>query len=428
MPIQRQILPVIGMHCANCSRSVQKALLGVQGVAAASVDLASERVEVTWDTEHCRPEDLAIAVRNAGFELVVPDALDDLPGREAAARDAALQRERRFVVLGVLCAVPILLLSMSRDVGLLVPMPGLDWLLFALATPVQFGTGWDYYRGAWGALKNRSPTMDVLVVLGSSAAYLYSAGILFLGTRHHTYFETAAIILVFVRVGKMLEARARHRSGAALEHLANLLPEQARLRTDDGIQREVPTRELRAGDVIVVRAGERIPVDGVVIEGTAFVDAASMTGESEPLAIAPGDTVLASSVNLDGLLVIRATQTGDDAMLARIIRLVASCQAGHAPIQRLADRVSALFVPVIVFVALATFVSWWLIGGAFEPALLRFVAVLWSPARAPWGWRPRPPSRQPPAGGRGPVSCSARPKCSRPRIASTGFSSTKPEH
>jgi len=373
-------LPVIGMTCANCARTVERTLTRkVEGVVSARVNLADERVTVVFDPGLTDPETMAGAVERAGYRLVLPSAGGGEAGGEQEARKRELEREKRYLLVGVVFSLPLFVLSMMRDFSMLGGWshePWMNWLFFLLATPVQFYTGYGFYAGGIKSLRNGSANMDVLVALGSTTAYVYSTMVLLLpGIGGHVYFETSALIITLIKLGKLLETRAKSRTSSAIRKLMSLAPETARVETETG-EREIPAAEVRPGDIVVVRPGERIPVDGVVVSGRTSIDESMMTGESLPVDKAAGDTVFGATVNLEGRIKVRATGVGSDTALAQIIRLVRRAQGSRAPIQRLADRVSGVFVPVIVGVAVLTFALWWFFGGDFVPAMIRMVAVL----------------------------------------------------
>ena len=373
-------LPVLGMHCASCSSNVERALNEkTDGVLGASVNLALERATITYDTDRVGLEDLVAAVDAAGFTLLLPG-----PGREATlaqeeAQNAEIARQIRDFRLGVACTVPLALLALGRGAGWLGEWPDavwFGWVMWALATPVQIVTGRSFYAGGLRSLRAGGANMDVLVALGSSVAYIYSLAVLLLpdfdGPLH---FMTAAMIITLIRLGKLLEARARRRTTGAIRGLLDLAPETARLLREDG-EVEVPVASVAPGDRVSVRPGDRIPVDGVIESGHAAVDMSAFTGEPLPVDSGPGDEVLGGAISRDGALIVRATAVGADSALARITRQVERAQEGKAPVQRLADRVAAVFVPVIIAVALLAFAAWWILGGEFLPALMRLVAVL----------------------------------------------------
>ncbi len=375
-------LPVIGMTCANCSNAVERVLAKrTKGVKSASVNLAAESATVEYDPEEVTLEQMAASVDKAGYTLVIPRG-DSSGDEEQTAREENVRKERSALRVGVLFTVPLFLLSMARDFSLIGQWahdPWVNWLFLSLATPVQFYTGRGFYTGGFKSLRNGSANMDVLVALGSSTAYFYSLTLLFLpalGT--HVYFETSAMIITLIKVGKLLEAVVKGRASRAIRKLMDLAPQIAHLELSgkENTIRDVPVDRVKTGDILVVRPGERIPVDGVVVSGESAVDESMMTGESIPVDRALGDSVFGATVNLQGMLKLRATGVGADTALAQIVELVNRAQGSKAPIQRIADRFSAVFVPAIIGIALVTFAVWWIAGGAFVPAMIRMVAVL----------------------------------------------------
>ncbi len=373
-------LPVIGMTCANCAATVERTLKRkVPGVEDAAVNFAAETVQVTFDPMVATPADLAEAVKRAGYRLVLPGPEGHTGDAEAEKRAREFADERRRFLAGVAFTIPLLVIGMGRDLmlfGAWAFAPWVNWLLFALATPVQFYTGWGFYTGSVKSLRNGNATMDVLVALGSSTAYFYSVAVLLLpAAGGHVYFETSALIITLIKLGKFLEARAKGHASAAIRSLMKLAPAVAHVERD-GAEADIPADQVRRGDIVVVRPGERIPVDGIVVSGASNVDESLMTGESLPVEKSPDDTVYGATINGQGRIKVRATGVGSDTALAQIIRLVRQAQGSKAPIQRLADAVSGVFVPAIVVIALATFILWWTIGGSFLPAMIRMVAVL----------------------------------------------------
>jgi Cu+-exporting ATPase len=403
-------LPITGMTCASCVRNVERAIRKQPGILDVTVNLATEKATVTYLPGSVRRADLVQAVENAGYGVV--DLTDAAVPEDAerAARTAEIHKQERLVRIGVLFSLPLLILSMARDIvmaGLAAGgsgghnMPGmamtpavdpaLAWLLWIgwpfifgiLATPVQFLLGQQYVVGAYKSLRNGTANMDVLIAMGSSAAYLYSVAVLIgivIGASDvigdHVYFETAAVILTLITLGKLLEARAKGRTSEAIKKLMGLAPKTAVL-LRDGEEVEVPVDNLMTGDRVVVRPGERIPVDGVVIEGRSSVDESMLTGESLPVNKSVGSSVIGATVNKQGRLVIEATHVGAQTALAQIIRLVEQAQGSKAPIQRVADRVSSVFVPIVLVLALLTFFGWLLIGQVgFVEAMVHTVAVL----------------------------------------------------
>ena len=377
--------PITGMTCANCAATIERTLnKKVPGVLAANVNLATEKATIEYIPGQVTRGDLIAAIEKAGYGVIEAEA-GQLEDTEQAAREAEIRDQTRKFWVGVAFSLPLLLLSMGRDMGLLgdwAHMPWVNWLMLALATPVQFYVGWDYYVGGWKALRNGSANMDVLVAMGSSAAYFYSvlvtlaltAGSAALG--EHVYFETAALIITLIKLGKLLEARAKGRTSAAIKKLMGLRAKTARV-VRAGTEVDIPIEQVRAGDLVMVRPGEKIPVDGVVVEGHSSVDESMLTGESLPVDKKPRDEVIGATLNKQGMLKIEATKVGAESALAQIIRLVQEAQGSKAPIQRLADQVSSIFVPVVIGIAAITFLVWWLvIGAGFTPAMMRMVAVL----------------------------------------------------
>jgi Cu+-exporting ATPase len=372
-------LPITGMTCANCALAVERALNRVPGVVEATVNFAAERATAKFIPGVASVAAMVQAVEEAGYEVVQAATPEELEDVEAQARQAEIADQTLKLWVGVLFALPLFLLSMARDLSLLGPWAHaawVNWLFLALATPVQFYTGWDYYVGSYHALRNRSANMDVLVAMGSSVAYVYSLVVLlFSGAGHHVYFETSAVIITLIKLGKLLEARAKGQTSAAIKKLMGLRPKTARV-VRDGVETDVPVETVRVGDVVVVRPGERIPVDGVVIEGHSAVDESMLTGEPLPVDKSPGDEVIGATVNQQGLLKFEATRVGGETALAQIIRLVREAQGSKAPIQRLADRVAGVFVPTVIAIALLAFAAWWAASGEFTTAMIRLVAVL----------------------------------------------------
>ncbi len=377
VPQQKIELPITGMTCANCTFTVERALKKVEGVLDADVNLASERATVTVVAGTPR-EALVAAVEKAGYGVVQAADDDELEDAEQAAREAEVRHQVRRLLVGALFATPLFLLSMARDFGLLGMWghePWVNYLLWALATPVQFYVGWDYYVGGFKALRNGSANMDVLVALGSSAAYFYSIPITLGLLPGHTYFETAAVIITLIVAGKLLEARAKGRTSAAIKKLMGLRAKTARV-VRDGVEVDIPVEAVRVGDLVIVRPGEKIPVDGVVVEGHSAVDESMITGESLPVDKVPGMEVIGATINRQGVLKFKATRVGRETALAQIIRLVEQAQGSKAPIQKLADQVAAIFVPAVILVAIVTFALWMAGTGDFTTSLVRMIAVL----------------------------------------------------
>ena len=365
-------LAIDGMTCASCVSRVEKALLRVPGVVRAEVNLATETATITAATRHIDEATLMAAVERAGY---VARRLQGEAG--AAAASVASRRAAEWWPVAVAAALSVpLVLPM---IGLLFDqhwmLPG--WIQLALATPVQFWLGARFYRAGWKSLKAGSGNMDLLVALGTSAGYgLSLVQLLRYGNQSmQLYFEASAVVITLVLLGKWMETRAKRQTTEAIRALNALRPETARVRRD-GVDTEVPAALVRVGDLVVVRPGERLPVDGLVLEGSSEVDESLITGESLPVAKYTGDKVTGGAVNGEGLLVVKTTAVGAESTLARIVRLVESAQAKKAPIQRLVDRVSAVFVPVVIGIAFVTVLGWGLTTGNWEAAILNAVAVL----------------------------------------------------
>ena len=365
-------LGVGGMTCASCVARVEKALKKVPGVHEASVNLATESARITYAGDDDMAPALRRAVRDAGYEPRAADAAIE-------AADAGPWAGFAPVGIGLLLCAPLVLPMLLIPFGIhWMPPP---WLQFVLATPVQFIIGARFYRSAWGALKAGSGNMELLVAIGTTAAWLLSMW-LWLGKPHadghvpHLYFESAAMVVTLVRLGKWLEERAKRQTTAAIRALHALRPELAHVIDWDGSEKDLPVDELRAGDRLAVRPGERVPADGTVTEGATQVDESMLTGEPLPVAKTVGDALTGGSINGDGRVLLQVTAAGSESVLAHIIRLVQDAQAVKAPVQRLVDKVSAVFVPVVIGIALLTFVGWWLAGLGTETAIIRAVAVL----------------------------------------------------
>ena len=374
-------LPVVGMSCVKCADTVEQTLKNkVPGVMSASVNFAAETAIVNFDPASTNPLAMADAVKNAGYTLILPVEGNHDEDPEQAARQLELRHQKQYFFVGILFTVPLFVLSMGRDFSVFsewIQAGWVNWLFFTLATPVQFYTGRDFYGGGWRSVRAGSANMDVLVVLGSSVAYFYSLSVLILpGIGAHVYFETSAMIITLIKLGKLLEVRAKGKASAAIKKLMDLAPKIAHLEDENGQAQDVPADQVKPGQWVVVRPGERIPVDGVVVSGQSAVDESMLTGESIPIDKIEGETTFGGTINHEGLLKIIATGVGSQTALSQIIRLVRQAQGSKAPIQRLADKVAAVFVPVIIIIALTTLGLWWMLGGEFVPGMIRMVAVL----------------------------------------------------
>ncbi|RTL48455.1 MAG: copper-translocating P-type ATPase [Rhodocyclaceae bacterium] len=373
-------LALTGMTCANCAAIVEKTLNALPGTEAV-VNFAAEKAHVRYRPAEVTPEALVAAVEASGrYHALL--LTDNSRAEEKARREAYYREERRAFLISALLSLPLLgqMFFMfglgGGDMAVMGHEPIPRWLQLALATPVQFWIGSRYYVGAWYSLRAGSGNMDVLVALGTSMAWLYSAVVTVLGLhQQHVYFEASTAVITLILLGKIIEARAKARTSGAIEALVRLQPQVAHIERDGQLE-EVPVAALIPGDIFVVRPGESVPVDGEVLEGASHLNEAMLTGESLPVAKAPGSKVFAATLNGDGLLRCKATGVGGHTLLAGIIRLVEQAQGSKAPVQRLADRIAAVFVPVVCAIALATFFGWWLLAGDFAQALINAVAVL----------------------------------------------------
>ncbi len=370
-PLERVSFAIGGMTCAACSARLEKVLRRQSGVAEASVNLASERAEIAFDPAGNSIDALMAAVAGAGFSATVPDPEAD--PAEAEAKQAREARHDRLLILAAaLLTLPLAAPMLLEPFGLKASLPG--WGQLVLATPVQFVIGRRFLSGAWASLKGGAGNMDVLVVMGTLAAYGLSVWHLFAGPPQF-YFEASAVVITLVLLGKTLETRARRSAAAAIRALMALRPETARVELDGALV-EVPAHRVRPGEVVVIRPGERAAVDGLVLEGNSAFDESLLTGESLPVEKGPGDQVIGGSINGAGLLRVETRAVGATSTLGRIIHLVESAQASKAPVQRLVDRISAVFVPVVAGVALLTFLAWWLLGHDPVQAFNAAVSVL----------------------------------------------------
>jgi Cu+-exporting ATPase len=378
-------LPIVGMTCASCANRIERKLNKIEGVDAA-VNYATERATVDYDPERVAPDRLVEAVEAAGYEAVLPS---QKPEAEAVEEEAdPTESLRRRLLISAALSLPVLLLSMIRPLQ----FDNWQWLALTLASPVVIWGAWPFHRAAWANLKHGAATMDTLISLGTLAAYGWSLYALFIGDAGMTgmrmdfvliptegtstseiYLETASVVTTFILAGRYFEARAKRRAGAAITALLELGARDVARLEADGSERRVPIDELAVGDRFVVRPGEKVATDGVVEEGASAVDMSMLTGESVPVEVAPGSDVAGATVNAGGRLVVRATRVGADTALAQIGRLVTEAQSGKAPVQRLADRISGIFVPVVIAIAVGT-LGFWL--GAGEDATFAFTAAV----------------------------------------------------
>ena len=375
-------LKISGMSCAACSSRIEKGLNKLPGVTRAVVNLATEKAVVEFNPAEIGVSEIKKAVEDLGYRATPAEdraAVDS----ERAEREREIRRQKSLVIFSGILSAPLLLYMLAMVFNLHHQMPAFfmsPYFQFALATPIQFIAGANFYKEAYSALRNRSANMSVLVVLGTSAAYFYSVAATFFGDRigvHEIYYETSGIIITLVLLGKTLEAIAKGRTSEAIKKLIGLQPKHAHV-IRSGQEIEIPIEEVQAGDLVVVRPGEKIPVDGVVREGYSAVDESMLTGESVPADKKVGDEVIGATINKLGTFKFEATKVGKDTALAQIIKIVEEAQGSKAPIQRMADVISAYFVPVVIGVAVLTFLAWFYLvaPGDFTRAMLNFTAVL----------------------------------------------------
>ena len=372
-------LDVQGMTCASCVAHVEKGIKKGEGIDTASVNLATERATVTYDPTLTTIDDILTSIKESGYSATVPTEADTQD--QAARKDRQLTRLRRQTLISAALSLPLLtamFVSIFHIEQLMILHDPLLQLI--LATPVQFLIGYRFYAGAWRSLKAKNPGMDVLVALGTSAAYLFSLynGFIAPMIGHEStglYFEASAIIITLVLLGKYFEMRAKGRTSEAIQRLMQLQPKTARVRRD-GAWTEIPLSDIVPGDIILIRPGERIPVDGSVTEGNTAIDESMITGESIPVEKAVGDRVISGTVNSYGSIQITAEHVGKDSVLARIIAVVEEAQGSKAPIQQLADKVAAVFVPVVLAISVVTLLVWWLVLGDATQGVISAVAVL----------------------------------------------------
>ena len=370
---------------SNDALRLEKALNQLQGVIDAQVTYGNERARIQYIPTIINQAEIQQAVTAAGFQAVAKGG--GIEDAERKARQAEIKQQRHYLSIGLLFTIPLFILAMAGDFGLLpahiAHANWMPWLMLVLATPVQFYVGWQYYLGSYKALRNRTANMDVLIAMGTSAAYFYSLPIVLGLIPGHVYFETAAVIITLVKLGKFLEARARGQTSEAIRKLMGLQAKTARV-IRNGQEMDIPAEDVLVGDTIIVRPGEKIPVDGVVVGGHSTIDESMLTGESMPVEKGPGDAIFGATLNKLGLLKFEATKVGKETALAQIIHLVEEAQGSKAPIQKMADQVSAVFVPMVLIIASVTFIVWYFLmpppvvtnTDAFTRALINMVAVL----------------------------------------------------
>ena len=388
VPVSRIILPVKGMTCASCVSAVQKALRSLDGVVSATVNFATEAATVEYFPSQVGIRDFRNVIENAGYELLETVQGEDIVEREQREREAAYLSLKRKVIVGAILTVPIFILMQWNTTGLsnliALPQQMVFFLQLILATPVQFWIGRHFYTGAISAARHRTTNMNTLIAVGTSAAYLYSVVATFFpsvfeikGYQAHVYFDTSATIIVLILLGRLFEARAKGQTSEAIKKLIGLQAKTARV-IRDGKEMDIPVEDVHIGDLIVVRPGEKIPVDGVIADGYSSVDESMVTGESIPVEKKAGDPIIGATLNKTGSFRFEAKKVGRDTMLSQIIDMVQSAQGSKPPIARMADTIASYFVPAVIVIASLTFLVWYFFGPApaFTYAVLNFISVL----------------------------------------------------
>ena len=374
--MQRSIdLDIKGMTCASCVGRIEKVLKKNSGVLSASVNLATEKANVHYEASKLEASEIVNLIKNAGYEASLVS--DESPAKNS--NEERLRQEKILIIIASVLTLPLVLPMIFDPFGINL-MPN-AWIQLALATPVQFFIGWRFYKSAWGAIKARTGNMELLVALGTTAAYSLSLYLMLKGLDHlehqmpHLYFEGSSVIITLVLLGKYLESKAKTQTSEAIRALQNLRPSMARV-LKDNIEIEVPVEKVRLADRVIIRPGERIPVDGVIQKGKTHVDESLITGESLPVSKQESDKIVGGSVNGEGLIIVEVTATGKETMLSRIIRLIEDAQAVKAPIQRLVDKVSAVFVPAVIIITALTVLITGFISHDWEMAIIHGVSVL----------------------------------------------------
>jgi Cu+-exporting ATPase len=382
--VEKVTIPVSGISCASCVAAIEGALQQTPGVISATVNFATNAATVEFAPATATMGDLRAAIREAGYEPLEVGVDASPADHEKAAREREIRTLQRKLVTGAVLTVPVVLGSMHHWFPWIPVSLRNSWVLLVLTTPVQFWVGAHFYRGAWAALRHKTSDMNTLIAVGTSAAYFYSLAMTAApeffrarGIAPAVHYETAAVIITLILLGRLLEAIAKGRTSQAMKRLMGLRAKTARV-VRGGQETDIPVDEVRIGDMVIVRPGEKVPVDGVVREGASAVDESMLTGESIPVEKRPGDPVIGATLNKTGAFRLEATKVGKDTVLAQIIRLVEEAQGSKAPIQRLADYVASIFVPTVIAIATLTFLAWWLLGPrpVFLFAMLNFVAVL----------------------------------------------------
>ncbi len=373
--MKKIIIPISGMHCASCAQRIEATLKKLNGIIKANVNFASEKATIEFNETITNEKEIKNCIEQLGYKVI--EAKDEeLIDKEKQAREKEIKKLKKLFLISLFLTIPIFLIAMPlKWLGITLPNEGLILLFFA--TPVQFFVGYMFYRGSFFALKSKSVNMDVLIALGTSAAYFYSLFVLiFPNFGENVYFETSAVIITFITLGKWLEAKTKGKASEAIKKLIGLQPKTA-IVIRNGKEMQISISEVNVGDIVLVKPGQKIPVDGIVIEGHSSVDESMITGESIPVEKKKGDEVIGGTINKHGSFKFKATKVGKDTLLSQIIKLVEEAQGSKAPIQRLADKVSSYFVPIVIVIAFLSFIFWYFVfGKSFIFALSIFIAVL----------------------------------------------------
>lgn len=373
--MKKTTISISGMHCASCAQRIEKALKKSEGISNANVNYATEKATVDYDEKIITEDKILKIIENQGYKPFREDGKN--PDKENIERQNEIKKLKKLFFLSLALSIPIFIISMPLK-WINVVLPYENIILLILATPVQFIVGYRFYKGAYSALKNKSANMDTLIAIGTSAAYFYSLFVVFLPNilGNHVYFESAALIITFIILGKWLEAVTKGKASEAIKKLMGLQPKTA-LIVRNGKEIEVLLSQLKIGDIIIVKPGQKIPVDGIIVDGSSSVDESMITGESIPVEKKKNDTVIGATINKHGSFKFKATKIGKDTVLSQIIKLVEQAQGSKAPIQRLADKVSGIFVPAVILIAVTAFILWFFVfGQTFVFSLTVFVAIL----------------------------------------------------
>jgi Cu+-exporting ATPase len=373
--MKKTTIPISGMHCASCAQRIETTLKKLKGVVKANVNFATERATIEFDESLISEDEINNAIEQLGYKVIKEVDHEEVIDKEKEVREKEIKTLKSLFILSLLLSIPIFLIAMPFEwLGIKVPYKNIVLLL--LATPIQFVVGYRFYKGAFSALKAKNANMDTLIAIGTSAAYFYSLFVVLFAFSEHVYFETSSLIITFIVLGKWLEAKTKGKASEAIKKLIGLQPKTA-IVVRNGKEIEIPIKDVVVGDIVVVKPGQKIPVDGIVIEGFSSVDESMITGESIPVEKKKGDTVIGGTINKHGSFKFKATKVGKDTVLNQIIKLVEEAQGSKAPIQRLADKVSGIFVPVVIAIAVLAFIFWYFVfGQSFVFALSIFIAVL----------------------------------------------------